>query len=167
MSFETDFDSAFTILLGKATGVLTQTGVPTPTNTTGSPSDVATSRVVDVALLLGSSGSPLATTDAAFLRLGLGGTATVVSWSLAGLVSAVSTAGSVTLDVGFGSSISSINSMTGTGPPRLSSQFERTDVTPTGWTTLLIPDQRWLYVRPSTVDGVLQMVGLTLRVAVA
>jgi len=167
VSYETDFDSAFSILLGKAVGAITQTSVPAPGDTSGSPANVATSRVVDVALLLGSSGSPLATTDAAFLRLGLGGTATVVSWSLAGLVSAVSTAGSVTLDVGFGSSMSSINSITGTGPPRLSSQFERTDVTPTGWTTLLIPDQRWLYVRPSFVDGVLQMVGLTLRVVVA
>lgn len=163
MSFETDFDSAFTILLGKAQGTLTVTPAPvTPTPVTATP----TTRVVDVAFVIGARGTALAVNDHAFLRLGLNGVVTIVSWSLAGTVAGSSASGTVTVDVLTSSFFSGLSSICASNRPALTAQSERADQTPANWTTT-IQDGQWIMAKVLSTGGTLEVVGLTLRCAVA
>src|SRR5687768_6212877 len=76
-----------------------------------------TTRVVDVAFVLGGVGTPLEVGAHAFVRLGLGATATVASWSLAGTVSAAASSSSVVVDVLVGATLATATSICGTGEP--------------------------------------------------
>lgn len=162
MSFETDFDSAFTILLGKAQGTLSVVPTPTPVTPTTTP----TTRVVDVAFVIGARGTALAANDHAFLRLGLNGVATIVSWSLAGTISGASASGTITVDVLTGQFFSGLSSICASNRPALTAQTERTDQNPTGWTTT-IQDGQWVMAKVFSTGGTLEVVGLTLRCSVA
>lgn len=162
MSFETDFDSAFTILLGKAQGTISTTPAPTPVTAT----PAATTRVVDVAFVIGGRGTALAANDHVFLRLGLNGPVTVVSWSLAGTISGSSAAGTITVDVLAGFSLSTVSSICTLNRPSLAAQAELTDQAPTNWSTT-IQDGRWIMARVLSTGGTLEVVGLTLRCSVS
>ncbi|RPJ26591.1 MAG: hypothetical protein EHM35_14775 [Planctomycetaceae bacterium] len=163
MPYETDFDAAFTVLLGKAQGTLAPVGpviTPAPTPTT------TTARVVDVAFVLGSMGAPVVVGDHSFIRLGLNAPATIVNWSLAGTVTGASVSGSVAVDLKAGSTLATVVSITGGSPPTLVAQAERREVAPTaGWNETL-PDPTWLMASISTTGGTLQVVSLTLRLLV-
>lgn len=164
MSFETDFDSAFTILLGKAQGTLTVGSTPTPTPTPVTPT--STTRVVDVAFVIGARGTALAVNDHAFLRLGLNGPVTVVSWSLAGTVGGSSASGTITVDVLTGLFFSGLSSICSANRPALTAQSERADQAPTNWGTT-IQDGQWIMAKVLSTGGTLEVVSLTLRCAVA
>lgn len=165
MSFETDFDTAFSILLGKAVGVITPTGVtvtPTPVSD-GTTTTIATARVVDVPMVIGGRGTALATSDHVFYRLGLNGTLTVLTWSLAGTVSGASIAGTITVDILVGSTLATVATICGGNKPTLTAQAERSDQAPaTDWTTS-IADPRWIMAKVISTAGALEVVSLTLR----
>lgn len=122
-------------------------------------------RVADVALAVGAPGSPLAVGDNVFLRLGLNGAATVLTFSLAATVAGAARSGTCVLDVLVGSTLAGAVSICGTNRPSLTAQAERPDLLPTSWVTT-IPDPSWLLARVVSTDGVLEVVGLTLRVIV-
>lgn len=160
MSYETDFDSALTIVLGKAQGTISTTPAPTPVTTT------PTTRVVDVVLLIGGRGTALAANDHVFFRLGLNGVVTVVSWSLAGTVSGSSVSGTITVDVLTGLFLSGVSSICASNRPALTAQAERADQAPTGWTTT-IQDGQWIMAKVTSTGGTLEVVSLTLRCSVS
>lgn len=162
MSFETDFDSALTILLGKAQGTLTIVNNPAPVTTT----PTSTTRVVDVVFAIGARGTALVANDHAFLRLGLNGPVTIVSWSLAGTVGGSSTSGTITVDVLTGSFFSGLSSICASNRPALTAQSERSDQSPTGWTTT-VQDGQWIMAKVLSTGGALEVIGLTLRCAVS
>lgn len=124
-------------------------------------------RVVDIPITLGARGTPLAVGAHVFFRLGLNGSVTVLTWSVAATVAGVAHSGAVTLDVQTGATLATIASIAGTGHPLLSAASESSDHVPTGWTTTTIADPSWLYVSATAVDGTLEVVSLTLRVAVS
>lgn len=122
-------------------------------------------RIVNVPMVVGARGVPLAGGEFVFLRLGLNGPATVLSWSLAATVAGVTFPGSVTVDVLVGLSLGLAASICGGSPPRLAGQSELNDQVPLLWSTS-IPDPSSLAMRVTAVDGILEQVGLTLRVSV-
>jgi hypothetical protein len=122
-------------------------------------------RIVDVPIVLGATGTPLAVGDHVFLRLGLGGPATVISWSLAATVGGVATASTVQLDVLVGATLATAASIVDSHPPALAAASEAHEQFPTGWTTS-IPDPSWLRVSVTSADGTVELVGLTLRMQV-
>lgn len=123
-------------------------------------------RIVDVVLPLGSRDTVLAGGEDQFLRLSLNGHGSILSWSLGGLRGGAPTAGSCTVDVLRGTSLGTLTSVCPSNPPSLTAQTERTEQPPTGWATDL-PDPSWIFIRATAVDGVLEQVSLTLKVAVA
>jgi hypothetical protein len=123
-------------------------------------------RIVDLVLPLGSRGAPLdGTEQTPAIRLGLNGTATILTWSLNSLIAGVPAAGSVTLDVLAGPSLATAASICGSNRPSLAAQVERNDQGPTSWSpTLLDPSTIMAVAR--AVDGVIEVATLTLRLAV-
>ncbi len=122
-------------------------------------------RVVNVPLVLGARATPLQIGDHVFLRLGLNGAATILTWSIAATVGGVSQVGSCVLDVQAGSTLATTASICGTNRPTLAAAAELNDQPPTDW-QVTIPDPSWVLVRVDSADGVLEVVGLTLRVIV-
>jgi hypothetical protein len=122
-------------------------------------------RVVNIPLVIGSRGVALAANDNVYFYLGLNGTLTIVSWSLAGMTSAASVSGTVTIDVLVGTTLATVASICGGSPPALSSQAELVGQLPTGWTTA-IADPRWICAKISSVSGGLEEAALTLRCVV-
>jgi hypothetical protein len=122
-------------------------------------------RVVNVPIVVGVSGTPVAIGDHVFVRLGLNGAATIRQFSIAATVAGAAHSGSCRLDVRAGSSLASVSSICGSNFPNLSSQAELSDQSPTGWVTT-IADAAWLYVVVTSTDGVLEVVGLTLRMVI-
>lgn len=128
-------------------------------------SSSSSGRIVDVPIVLGAKGTALAVGDHAFLRLGLGGPATIISWSLAGTVGGTATAGTVQLDVLVGTTLAGVASIVSTNPPALSAVSEVHEQAPTLWTTS-IADPSWLMAKVTSTGGTLEVVGLTLRLQV-
>lgn len=126
-------------------------------------------RVVDIPIVLGARGSVLVVGTHVFLRLGLNGAAAVLTWSLGATVAGVASARSVQIDVQVGPTLLGLATMCGVAAnrPQLIAQSERVDVVPTTWTSLAIPDPSWIYVTVMSVDGVIEVAGLTLRLAVS
>lgn len=123
-------------------------------------------RVVDVVLVLGAEGTPLTTGMHVFLRMGLNGPATILSWSLGATVGGTPTAGALTVDLRAGATLATTATICGGAPPRLVGTAELVEQLPTvAWTTTLA-DPSWLMAVVTAVDGTLQVFGLTLRVAV-
>jgi hypothetical protein len=168
MSFDTDFDTAFTILLGKAVAAITPTGtVPVTTGTSGTSTTTSapTTRVVDVPLVIGGRGVSLSTNDHVFYRLGLNGTVTIITWSLAGTASGVAFNGTISVDLLVGSTLASVASICGSHRPSLNGQSERSDQTPdSDWTTT-IADPRWIMAKVLSNSGI-EVISLTLRCSV-
>lgn len=126
-------------------------------------------RVVDVPIVLGAKGTPLAANTHVFFRLGLNGQATVLTWSVAATVAGVASARTIQLDVQVGATLAAVASICGLAAnrPHLTAQSELSDQLPTGWTSVTIADPSWVYVTVVSVDGTLEVVSLTLRVAVS
>ena len=82
---------------------------------------------------------------------------------MAATVAASPTASDVTIDVLTGSTLAAITSIAGTGLPELVAAMELNDQPPTGWDETLIADPSWVYVVVTAEDGVVEVVGLTLR----
>jgi hypothetical protein len=152
MSVESVLDGAFTELLGK---------VSRPQG-----AQQTQQRVVDIVFGFGARGTPLDGTEVAFLRLGLNGAATILSWSLAAMIGGIPAAGSVTVDVRAGDSLVTQASITAGTPPRLAAQVELNEQVPVGWSTSLT-DPVTLLADVLAVDGVTEQIALTLRVAIA
>lgn len=64
MPYETDFDSAFTLLLGKAQGVITPTPTPIPITGGGTTTPVAQDTSYVIAFTFGGGGTPLSAATA-------------------------------------------------------------------------------------------------------
>lgn len=123
-------------------------------------------RVVDVVLIPIPNGSVLAVGDQVFFRLGLNGAATIIAWSMAGMVGGASAAGTITLDILVGATLATVTTICGTHKPALTAQAERADQAPaTDW-TVQIPDPRWIVAKVTSTGGTLQAVSLTLRCGV-
>jgi hypothetical protein len=122
-------------------------------------------RVVDVVLVLGARGTPLVIGTHVFLRMGLNGPATILSWSMGATVGGTPTAGSLTVDLRADTSLGGLASICGGAPPNLAGS-ERTEVLPSATWTPVLPDPTWLMAVVTAADGVLEVVGLTLRVSV-
>lgn len=159
MPYETDFDTAFTILLGKAQGTIVPTPVPTPT-----PIPTSTARVVNIPFYMGADGTAIASGARVTFRLGLNATSTVISWSLAGFVNGASSSGTITVDVFAASSLGSLASITNGGAPALAPGTSLVEQDASGWNT--IPDPSWIQARVTSTGGTLHTVSLTLRVLV-
>lgn len=130
------------------------------------PASQLTNRVVDLAFVLGSSGTELAVGDHAFVRVGLDGPAHVMSWSLAATVGGTPTSSSVVVDVLVGATLATAASICGTAEPELTSDVELNDQPPTGWSSVVIPDPSWVKAVVESADGTVEVVGLTLRLQV-
>jgi hypothetical protein len=165
MPYETDLDTAFTILLGKAVGIGVPTPVPTPAPTP-TPTATPTTRVVNIAFDLGVDDTPIATGTHLTFRLGLNGTARVLSWSLAGLIAGASTSGTAAVDVKVGTTVSGVTSICGGDEPELTSDTELTEQAVTGNWSPAIPDPRWVQARVISTSGTLERLLLTLRAIV-
>jgi hypothetical protein len=124
-------------------------------------------RVVDVPVVLGARGTALVVGAQVFFRLGLNGQANVLTWSLAGTVAGVAAARSVTVDVQTGTTLAAVASICGTNKPALVTQNERADQPPTSWTATAINDPMWVLVTATAVDGVIEVVSLTLRLGIS
>lgn len=151
MSVESLLDGAFTELLGK---------VPR-----SQQSQTATLRIVDIVFGFGTRGVPLDGTEVAFLRLGLNGPVTILSWSLAAMIGGIPSAGSVTVDVRAGLSLATQASITVGAPPQLVAQIELNEQVPLGWSTSLA-DPVTLLSDVLAVDGITEQIALTLRCSV-
>jgi hypothetical protein len=123
-------------------------------------------RVVDVVFVLGGPGTPLTVGAHVFFRIGLNGPATILSWAMGATVVGVPTSGAITVDLLAGASLSSLASLCGGAPPALAGTVEQTEVLPTAAWTVALPDPSWLMASVTAADGVLEEVGLTLRVSV-
>lgn len=159
MPYETDFDTAFTILLGKAQGTIAPTPAPTPT-----PTPTPTARVVNIPFYLGADGTTITTGKRITFRLGLNATVTVISWSIAGFVSGASTSGSIAVDVFAASSLGSLASISNGDVPTLAPGTSLVEQDASGWTP--IPDPSWIQARVTSTGGTLHTVSLTLRALV-
>ena len=123
-------------------------------------------RIVDLPFVIGTQGTALTTSQHLFVRLGLNGQATILTWSMAATVAGLPHSGSVTFDIQAGSTLATASSICGMTQPALASVIELNDQTPgTDW-TITLSDAEWILVKPTTVDSVLEVVGLTLRLAV-
>jgi hypothetical protein len=123
-------------------------------------------RVVDVVFVLGAPGTPLTVGTHVFLRVGLNGPATILSWAMGATVAGAAASGAITVDLLTGASLSSLASICGGAPPAFVSTDEQTEVLPTAAWTVTLPDPSWLMASVTAADGVLEEVGLTLRVSV-
>ena len=132
----------------------------------GTTTVAAVVRVVNLAFLLGTPGTPLAVGDYAFVRLGLNGPAEVLSWSMAALVGDTPTASDVVVDVLTGATLATLSSITGTAEPELTADIELTEQPITGWGTTAIVDPSWVQAIVESADGTVEVVGLTLRLRV-
>lgn len=124
-------------------------------------------RIVDVPVVLGVRGTALAAGAHVFLRLGLNGQATVLTWSLAASVAGVSHSATVAVDVQTGTTLAGVATICSSGRPSLSAQAERSDIVPSGWSTVAIADPSWVYFSVLSPDGTVEVVSLTLRLAVS
>jgi hypothetical protein len=127
---------------------------------------VTAPRVVNVAFVLGAVGTPLVVGDHVFLQLGLGGTVTLLSWSMAGTVAGTPTASDVVIDVLAGATLATVVSMTGAATPELTADIELNDQPVSAWTFALLTDPSWVMALVTDADGTVEVVGLTLRVVV-
>jgi hypothetical protein len=123
-------------------------------------------RVVDVPLILGGVGAALIGGEHVFLRLGLNGRARIINWSMGGTVAGTPHIGTCTVDLLNGGTMGTLASICGGSPPSLASELELFERPPDGWSTDLA-DPSWLFARVTVVDGVLEEVGVTLRVLVS
>lgn len=151
MSVDAVLDGAFTRLLSK---------VPRPVE----EQQTAQQRVVDIAFMLGSTGAPLDGTEIAAVRLGLNGSASVISWSMCAQITRSSASASCTVDILAGPTMTSLASICAGAPPTLTSQSERDDVVPLLWSS--IPDPSWLVAVTTSIDGLVETVAVTLRVSI-
>lgn len=127
-------------------------------------SQVQSRRIVNLPLVIGARGVPLAAGDHVFLRLGLDATVDIVSWSIAATVAGASHAGTCQLDVQVGATLAAAASICGFVRPSLTAAAERDEQAPTGWATS-IADPSWLKAVVISADGTLEVVSLTLRLA--
>ncbi len=123
-------------------------------------------RIVDVPLVLGTRGVTLAVGDHVFFRLGLNGLVTILTWSLAGTVAGSSVAGTITVDVLVGATLSGVASIAGAHKPALAAVAELDDQAPAVDWTVQISDPRWIMAKVTSTGGTLEVVSLTLRCAV-
>lgn len=131
MSFETDFDQAFTILLGKAVGAFTVTGITEPTTTTTSTS-IAVSAGIEY--VIDGGGAAIVAGSAGGLIVPLTGVITKVELQeFAGLT------GSIVVDIRKGTpgNSPSFTSIVGGTGPRFTSGRHFSDSTLSGWDTTL------------------------------
>lgn len=124
-------------------------------------------RVINVPIDMGIRGTALTVGEHAFYRLSLGGTATVLAWSVAATKLGLAAVGSVTLDVQTGATLAGCTSITGTGKPAMAAVSELPDQVPSGWTTTTIADPSWVYVNVTAISGALEVVNLTLKMAIS
>jgi hypothetical protein len=160
MPYETDLDTAFTILLGKAIGIGEVVAPPSP------PPVVIPVRVVNIAFDIGADGVTITTGKHITFRLGLNGQVRIQSWSLAGLVGGSPTSSTVVVDVRTGSSVSSLSSICGGDEPELVAQTSLSEQAVTDNWSPVIDDPSWVQARVTSVSGTVQRVLLTLRAVV-
>jgi hypothetical protein len=125
-----------------------------------------TTRIVDIPLVIGTRGVALAVNDHVFFRLGLNGTVTILTWSLAGTIAGASASGTITVDVMVGATLAAAATIAPTSKPTLTAQAELADQTPAASWTLQIADPVWIKAIITSTGGTLEMVSLTLRCAV-
>jgi hypothetical protein len=152
VSVESLLDGAFTELLGK---------VPRPVQ----GQQTAQQRVVDIAFMLGGTGVPLDGTEMSVVRLGLNGSATVISWSMCAQIARSSAFASCAVDILAGPTMTSVASICAGAPPTLTNQSELDDVVPLLWSS--IPDPSWLVAATTSIDGLTETIAVTLRVSIA
>lgn len=124
-------------------------------------------RVVTVPIVLGVRGTALTIGAHVFFRQSLNGKATVLSWSLAATTAGLAHAGTVTLDVQTGATLAGCTSIAGSGQPTMAGVAELADQSPSGWTTSTIADPSWVYVYVTAISGGLEVVSLTLQMAIS
>ncbi len=132
MSFETDFDAAFTTLLGKAVGAITPTAIqPVPT-TTGTSNVAAVTAGIEY--VIEGGGVAITNGNAGGLIVPLTGVITKVELQEFDGIS-----GSITVDIGKGAPGSSpgFGSITGGSTPHITSGRHYSDSGLGGWTTTL------------------------------
>lgn len=155
MPYETDFDTAFTTLLGKAQGIITITEpapLPSPTPTPATTPDTFT-----MWFTLNGGASALTTAD--FLEAPVH-----FSCVLTGYILLSRTSGSIVLKVGKATiaAYPTFTDIDASAPPSLSSQQKREDETLTGWTTSIDADSI-LEVGVTSNSSALTRVSLGLR----
>lgn len=153
MSVDAVVDQALTNMLGKIAPAAQQ-------------QQARESRVVNVPFVFGVPATPAVAGAHLPIRLGLNGPATVVSWSLAATIGGVVSGGSCTVDVRAGLFLGTAASICGGSPPSLAGVGEVDDFVPVGWTPS-ISDPVWLVASLTSVDGLLEVIALTLRLSVA
>lgn len=129
----------------------------------------AVARVVNIPIVLGAKGAALTAGTNVDFRLGLNGQANVLTWSLSAKVAGAPSARTAQLDVQVGATLATVGSICGLAAnrPQLAAQIERNDQLPTGWTTVTIADPSTILVTVISADGTVEVVSLTLRVAVS
>lgn len=133
MSFETDFDAAFTILLGKAAGVITQTGVVVgPQPVTGDTTGIVTPRTAGIEFVIGDGSNVITTGPAGGLVVPFDCVITEVE-----LQEFEGTTGSININIqkGVAGSSPTFSSIVGSFPPTISGSRHYADASLTGWTT--------------------------------
>ena len=171
MSSDTDFDAAFTILLGKAQGVIVPTGppVPTPITGTGGTTVVETTRPATVVFEFSGGGTTLntLTQSPAFAEIPFSSTI-VYAHMYAGSNTGAPVAVSATIDVevaplgAFGSGIP----LAGSGNnPALAAQSSAT-ISTSGWLGIAVPLDQGdsLVARLTSFSGSATWVSLTLQI---
>ncbi len=134
MSFETDFDSAFTILLGKAVGAITPTGVlPTPPPTTVLP-PASGAVTVGIEYVIDGGGAVINSGNAGGLIIPFNCEITQVQ-----LQEFDGITGSITVDIqgALAGSTPTFDSLCATSLPHITSGRYYSDVALSGWSTTL------------------------------
>lgn len=137
MSYETDFDTAFAILLGKAKGLINQPGiVPVDTGTGGGTTTTPVSLPIQMGIAYIIDGGGSAITNGSF-----GGIILPIPIDLTGieLQEFDGTSGNITVDIRSGTpgTSPSFTSITGGNVPKITSGRYYADGNLSGWTTQL------------------------------
>lgn len=136
MSFETDFDTAFTILLGKAVGAITPTGQPVigPQPVTGGTTGITVPVTASFEFVIDGGGSTITTGSAGGLIVPFDCVITEVE-----LQEFEGTTGSIVVAIqkAIAGASPSFASITASSTPTISAGRHYSDAALTGWTTTL------------------------------
>ncbi len=159
MSYETDFDSAFTILLGKAAGIITPAAIQ-PTPTTGSTPGITGPLTAGIEFVIDGGGAALSTGSA-------GGVVIPFDCEIteAEIQEFEGTSGSITLDIQKGTAgpSPSFSSITGGVPPFIGSGRHYSNTTLANWTTTLSRGEVLRYVVSSVSSFTRLTIALYVR----
>lgn len=125
-------------------------------------------RTINIPIQLGSPGLPLSVGSHIFFRLNLGGPAILSGWSLGATAAGIAVDGEVTLDIQVGTTLATVASIVGANLPELIiGNLGEVNEQPVGedWVTA-IPAPSTILVTATIVDGIVEVVSLTLQVQV-